>query len=185
MTNFLEMTTIKTSFASGLAIFSSLNAKYSDNLVSVSLSINTSNILTYSKDFLCFLWPCLTRAKNAKSTNIEKSYIESFCVKDACIKSASTESANTADLNTKIACIKAFCGKVTCIKNANVGGTYSQSVYISNTSIKRTYAKSTYIGDAYIDSAIVIKYLGIYLQSFQISKVNLFGTKLKIGVKAG
>lgn len=50
--NFLRIIILKISFASSLAISSYLDIQYWDSLIFISLLVNTSNILTYSKNFL-------------------------------------------------------------------------------------------------------------------------------------
>lgn len=60
----------------------------------------------------------------------------------------------------------------TCIKSADVGDISStRSAYVKNAFFGDAYAQSTYVKDAN-----TVKHLGINLQSFQISEIELFGT---------
>lgn len=70
--------------------------------------------------------------------------------------------------------------KSTCVRGADARNTsFAQSAYVKDAFVSGACAESTYAGDA-----STIKQLGMDLQSLQISKVKLFGTSLKIGVRA-
>ena len=149
------VTTMNTSFTSGPAIFSCLDAGYSDILASVSASVNASNMSTRSGGFLGFPRPSSSDGKGAKSTDkvacIGAAGIGSTCTRDTCARG--TDAGDTS-----------FAGGV-CVKGAFVGG---------------ACAESTYAG-----GASAIEHSEMHLQSFRISEVKLFETGLETGVGAG
>ena len=132
MINVSGITTMNTSFTSGLAIFSCLDAGYLDILASVFVSVNASNMSTHSGDFSGFPQPSLSDDKVAKDTNrvacIGAAGIGSIYTRDTCARS--TSAGNT------------FFARSACIKGAFVGDTHS----------KNTYARD----------ASAIKYLGMH-----------------------
>lgn len=70
---------------------------------------------------------------------------------------------------TRSACIRDSCVRDTCIGDTSA---YTASAYT-----KSTYAKNAFfVKSAYISTDNAIKHLEIYLQSFRILEVKLFGT---------
>lgn len=84
--------------------------------------------------------------------------------------------------------------KGTSTEDTNIEGTGSESIYIKRVYTRTICSSSAWIGaasiwgintgDACIGNASAIEHLGTDLQSFQISKVKLFGIRLEIGVGA-
>lgn len=167
--NFLEVTTVKTSFAWGLAIFSCIDAKYSDSLASIAPLVNTSNIFTCFRNIRGFPQLCSIDARGAKSADVGNSCIGGFSVRDACIESADTESPCARGFCIKDVYIKAFYGDVTCIVSASVGYTYSWGACIDDSFAREVCARSIIFGSAYIDSTDAIECSKIHWQFFQIS----------------
>lgn len=120
MLNSLRVMTIKTSFTSGLAIFSYLDVVYLDNLASVFMSINVSNVSTYCKSFLDFFWPNLFNGKGAKGTN-KITYIRATSIGSICTRDTYARGINIKDtFFTGGACINSAFIKGVCAKNTYI-----------------------------------------------------------------
>lgn len=147
--NSLKVTIMKTSFTSGLTIFSCLDTECFYSLVFVFLLINAPNISTCFERFFSFLQPSSPDDRSTKSTN-----------KVACIRAANIVSTYIRDT----------CAKSTNAKNTSFAG----DVYIKNAIIKGAYTENTYV-----KNVSTVKNLGIHLKSFLILEIKLFDTGLE------
>lgn len=158
ITNFLDLTILKTFFASSLVIF-------------VFLPVNLSNLFTCFRSFLGFLQQCLTSIKSSDITKIctrqtcaNSAYITDFSTyaSNVCIEGAGTKSTYIRGACTRDICFYGACIRATgidsigitdsCTRKACTGGTYTGSMY----------AKSAYTKGAYLEGTITcIKGIGI------------------------
>lgn len=106
---------MKTSLANSQVIFPYLDARYSDSLASISLSVNVSNILTYFRGFPSFLWLCSIGDKRAKSANVGDGYIGNFDIRDTYIADTYTRSASVRDTYMKITSTENTCIEISYI----------------------------------------------------------------------
>ena len=185
VTTLLEVTNFARS-TSCLVIFSCLDVKYLDNLISLSLLVYAPIMLTYFKSFPSFLLFLLTKKKDAKGTDVSGLWLSSACAGYFFIKGAGTEGAYIADTCIGKACIGSTCiGSISitcaCIKDASIKKTCIKRV--ESTYSKDAYAEVSCAGDARGVSAI--NSLGIHSQSSQILELRQCSTILKIGVRAG
>lgn len=134
--SFLKVMTIKLSFTNGPTIFSCLDARYLNNLVSISALINASNMLTHFGNFSGFPWPSFFDGKGTKGTN------RVVCIETADIKSIYTKNTYA---------------KSTDIKNIF----FAKSIYIKHAIVRSACIKNIYIGDA-----SAVEHLKMHLQSF-------------------
>ena len=90
------------------------------------------------------------------------------------------------DANTRKICIKKVYDKNIGIENVSTyaGNACIRNIYDKYICIKDAYFKNFYINNTYISSFGIIKYLQIYLQSSQISKIRLFSIILKMKLGA-
>lgn len=138
VTNLLGITTVKTSFTSGPAIFSYLDVGYLDTLVYISPSINTSNMLTCSGCFSSFLQ---SGSLSAKDIDVESACAGCTFAKASCFESACTWGASVGDICTKSTCM----GAGTCFGNTCTG-----AADVESACIRRTYTRSICFDDACI-----------------------------------
>lgn len=110
MTNFLELKICPTTF-------SYLDTKNLNSLISLSLSIYTLNILTYSKSFLCTLLLCSIEKKGVKDTDIGHLWLSNTYIRDFFIKSASNKVTNTNNTYAKDAYTGATSDKNICVRS--------------------------------------------------------------------
>lgn len=87
--------------------------------------------------------------------------------------------------NARKVCIRGICDESTYIKDVLTchGNAYIESIYGKDVYTKVVCIKVSCIDSIYINDFGVIKYLKIYLQSFQISGVRLLGTVLGIKLR--
>lgn len=101
--------------------------------------ISRDIILTYSGDFLDYLWLYLTNTRYAKGTDARSSYIKStyarhhYSIRDACFKDDSIKSIDIDNVDiwsfyVGNTCIKVAFIKSSCVtQNLEVGGTRLKS----------------------------------------------------------
>lgn len=135
ITNFLEVTILKTFFFSSLVI-------------SVFLLINLSNLSTRFGGFWSFLQPYST---GTKSSNAGEICIRRGCVKGAYIKDVSACTGNfcTNNAGTKNICIEGVYTRATCSGSACTGvGTCTKDACIGDTYTRGASKKNACIGGA-------------------------------------
>lgn len=118
------MTTMKTSFTSGPAIFFCLDAGYLDNLAFIFAVVNISNISTYFRGFPDFSRPSWSDGIDDKDTN-RVAYIGTAGIKSTCIRDICTRGTNVKDTSSargtyvKGAFVRGICAKIIYIGDAN------------------------------------------------------------------
>ena len=101
------------------AIFSCLEARYSDSLASVSPSVHAADTLTRSRSFTDIQRPSSSNDKCSKSTNrgacIEAARIGSTCTRDTCSGDGYIGNTSAGGACARSACIKGVCIETTSI----------------------------------------------------------------------
>ena len=109
------------------AIFSYLEAWYSDSLASVSPSVHAADTLTRSGGFSGFLRPSSSDGKGFKGTDrgacIEAARIGSTCTRDTCSGDACISNTSAGGAYARSACIGGAC-----IGNTSVWGVDTEGI---------------------------------------------------------
>lgn len=108
---------------------------------------------THSKDIPGFLRPNSSNSNDTKSIN-----------RVAYIRTAGIENKDTRNI---------------CAKDNNVENTF----FVRDAYIKSTFARNACPKNTCAENINTVKYLKMYLQSFQFSELELFGTRLEIEIR--
>lgn len=114
--NFSNITIIKISFISDLAIFFCLNVGYLNSLASEFTLINILNMLICFGKFSSFLQPNLFDGKDAKSIN-RVVYIRAVSIRNNYIKNTYTKSTTGNTFFIKSTYVKDAFVKIACTKS--------------------------------------------------------------------